>query len=135
MGYISTGKAAKCLSVSPDTVLKWVKRGLVPAVKTAGGHYRISEENVQSMLCSAGEDICPDRAGESLPFVHCWEFFARGGQTKEGCRQCLVYLAQADKCYEMSKLPAGCGFQGTFCKASCEECPYYVMQWNPAQAS
>ena len=39
--HISTGKAAKMLSVTPDAVLKWIKKGKIPARRTPGGHYRI----------------------------------------------------------------------------------------------
>ena len=54
-GLLSTGQAAKLLSVSPDTVLKWVKKGRVFAQKTPGGHHRLRLEDVER-LKKASED-------------------------------------------------------------------------------
>ena len=46
--YLTTTQAAKLLSVTPDTVLKWVKAGKVKSYRTLGGHFRIplSELNI-----------------------------------------------------------------------------------------
>ena len=43
---LTTGKAARFCSVKPDTVLKWIKKGRLPAARTAGGHYRIEEQDL-----------------------------------------------------------------------------------------
>jgi len=34
---VSTGQAAKLCSVTPDTILKWIKNNKIEAVQTAGG--------------------------------------------------------------------------------------------------
>ena len=47
IAYLSTGKAAKALSVTPDTVLKWIKSGKLDARRTAGGHYRIHPGEIE----------------------------------------------------------------------------------------
>jgi hypothetical protein len=60
--------------------------------------------------------------------LHCWEYHARNGEVRTDCQQCLVYRARALRCYEMSSLPPGAGYAGTFCKTSCAECPYYQEQ-------
>jgi excisionase family DNA binding protein len=39
--YITTGEAAALFGVEPDTVLRWIKSGYIPASRTPGGHYRI----------------------------------------------------------------------------------------------
>ena len=39
---ITTGEAADMCCVTPDAVLKWIKGGKIPGVRTAGGHYRIN---------------------------------------------------------------------------------------------
>jgi excisionase family DNA binding protein len=33
---LSTGRAAELCSVTPDTILKWIKRGRLSGVRTAG---------------------------------------------------------------------------------------------------
>jgi excisionase family DNA binding protein len=46
----STFQAAKILGVTPDTVLKWIKRGKIAASRTLGGHYRIPKEKIDELL-------------------------------------------------------------------------------------
>lgn len=48
------------------------------------------------------------------------------GRIPEGCRECIVYRSGTRRCYELNSLPEGAGFVGLFCKASCEECEYYM---------
>jgi excisionase family DNA binding protein len=116
---LSTGKVARLLSVTPDTVLKWIKSGRLPAQRTAGGHYRVARAEVDRLV------------GGSLPkhdsdgFLYCWEYYAEGGVTGQGCLRCLVYRARARRCYEMSMLPPEAGYEGAYCATSCEECEYY----------
>jgi excisionase family DNA binding protein len=40
--YITTGEAAAIFDVDSDTVLRWIKSGKIPAIRTLGGHYRIN---------------------------------------------------------------------------------------------
>ncbi len=40
--YLTTGEAAAIFDVDPDTVLRWIKSGEIPAIRTPGGHYRIN---------------------------------------------------------------------------------------------
>ena len=49
---LSTGKVAKLLSVTPDTVLKWIKNGQLPATRTAGGHYRIAQRDLDAPVAT-----------------------------------------------------------------------------------
>ncbi len=118
---LSTGSAAKALSVTSDTVLKWIKSGVLPAIRTAGGHYRIAERDVAALMAAAGAPP-PTPSGR---FVYCWEYFASDHETGEACAECLVYRARARRCYEMSGLARESGFAGAYCQASCEECAYY----------
>jgi len=46
----STGKVARLLSVTPDTVLKWIKSGQLRARRTAGGHYRVAQRDLDSLM-------------------------------------------------------------------------------------
>lgn len=120
---LSTGQAAKLLSVTPDTVLKWIKRSRIPALRTAGGHYRVSREDIERLIQQRSqESVDPPRG-----LVYCWEYYANRneGLIQEQCQECVVFRARALRCFEMSDLPPEAGYSGTFCKTSCEDCPYY----------
>jgi excisionase family DNA binding protein len=122
---LTTGQVARLLSVTPDTVLKWIKKGRVPATQTAGGHYRVAREHVEHLFPqSAGLATNPAPSG----LVYCWEFYSDDGAVGESCKECLVYKARALRCYKMSALSHESGFSGTFCKTSCSDCPYYREQ-------
>ncbi len=130
--FLSTGQAAKLLGVTPDTVLKWVKTGRLPATRTPGGHYRLARADIDRQLesdkkeTSSGGESNPGSSAQSV--LHCWEFYAQGGKVLSDCMDCLVFRARALRCYEMSNLPPETGYAGTFCKTSCTECPYYQEQ-------
>lgn len=118
---LSTGKVAKALSVTPDTVLKWIKAGRLPAVRTAGGHYRVSRRDIDGLIAESDGASRPDPAR----FVHCWEYYETDGGVGERCLECLVYRARAIRCYEMSGLDTTAGYAGAHCTTSCDECAYY----------
>ena len=40
--YITTGEAAAIFDVDSDSILRWIKSGEIPAIRTPGGHYRIN---------------------------------------------------------------------------------------------
>jgi excisionase family DNA binding protein len=46
-GYLTTFEAAKLISVTPDSILKWIKSGKLAAFRTPGGHYRINIDNIK----------------------------------------------------------------------------------------
>jgi excisionase family DNA binding protein len=119
---LSTGKAAQRLSVTPDTVLKWIKSGRLPAVRTAGGHYRVAERDLDGLI---GDDLGPGTFPGSNGFVYCWEYYATGNGPNDGCLDCIAYRARARRCYEMSGLATEDGYVGAHCTTSCEDCSYY----------
>jgi len=119
---LSTGEVASALSVTPNTVLKWIKRGRLRAARTAGGHHRISREDVAQMLPDAEPGAAAPTEGRDM---YCWQYQASIGNATERCRECLVYRSRAKRCFEMSGLPQA-GFAGVYCQASCEECGYYT---------
>jgi len=126
MDYISTGKAAKLLFVTPDAVLKWVKKGELKARKTAGGHYRVSLESINRLL-SAEEGGLPGVTTEDpqRQFLPCWEFHAIEGKIKEECHSCIIFKARGTRCYEVARSLKEKGEGATCCTTPCEECPYY----------
>lgn len=47
--YLTTGQAAEELGVSAETVRRWVKAGLVPALVTPGGRHLIHRDNLDAL--------------------------------------------------------------------------------------
>jgi excisionase family DNA binding protein len=128
MTYLTTGQAAKLLLVTRDTVLKWVKQGKLSAIRTEGGHYRISLEHLKSstMICadtSSPGKVVPER-NEAVPY--CWEYFGPKGEVKDSCRSCLVFKVKGTRCYELADFLLKTGFGATCCPTSCDLCPYFI---------
>ncbi|MHC4672932.1 MAG: MerR family transcriptional regulator [Planctomycetota bacterium] len=124
---LSTGQAAKFCSVTPDTVLKWIKKGRLRATRTAGGHYRIERRDLESLMASPspGENP-PQRFPEcSSKSMHCWEYLGNRGAVRDECRQCVVYRVRATRCFLMAGLESEIGHVRRFCQTSCEDCTYY----------
>jgi len=122
----STFQAARVIGVSPDTVLKWIKSGKIPASRTLGGHYRIRGDTIEELI-SRGASPHPTTktAAPRRPFRYCWEFHSTNGTPKNGCRDCLVYKTRAKLCYEMSAIPRELGHLKLFCDSECRDCDYY----------
>ena len=123
--YLSTGEAAALCSVTPDTVLKWIRSGKIKAHRTPGGHHRISRQALTSVLAAGSTSGRPDVQSDS--FQYCWEFNSKAGKVPAGCRNCIVYRSGTRRCYEMQNLPAQAGYVGLFCRGSCEDCEYFDM--------
>jgi excisionase family DNA binding protein len=125
INLLSTGKASKLLSVTPDTILKWIKQDKLPAVRTAGGHYRVSQGAINALLSQSEETFSASQPAPEEPLLYCWEFFAENSKARSECEDCLVYRAHALKCFEMNHLPKGMGYNGGACASSCEACAYF----------
>ncbi len=127
---ISTGNAAELCGVTRDTVFKWVKKGKIKATRTAGGHFRINLDSIEPYLLK-DDEVVINKDNENI-ITYCWEFHSSEGKIEEGCRQCMVFLAKAEKCY----LVAGFGEKddhppGIHCKSSCFECEYFNFLDKP----
>jgi excisionase family DNA binding protein len=123
---LTTGQAARLCSVKPDTVLKWIKRGRIPATRTAGGHFRVEQRDVLGLLSqnSYGNGTCEEEPAAlcSRP-RHCWEYMGHGPGTE--CQECTVYRVRALWCFRLVNLLQGAGHGKRFCGVACQECPYY----------
>jgi excisionase family DNA binding protein len=124
--WLTTGQAARLCSVTSDTVLKWIKKGSLEAVRTAGGHYRIKRQNLTHLLTVGSRSrLSPDIMGAAPEQLRCWEYFSRGGAVREECEACAVYRARAARCFRMAMMGADIGHARRFCQTSCEECVYF----------
>jgi excisionase family DNA binding protein len=137
-GLLTTGQAAKLCAVTPDTVLKWIKKGRLAATRTAGGHYRVSLPDLEPFLAGFGQkapELAETRAFPAIASqdgtngaaeeVPCWEFLSENGDLREACRQCVVYRVRATRCFLMAGLDTDVGHAHQFCEGSCEDCVYY----------
>ena len=52
--YLSVQQAARRLGVSPVTVRRWTGTGFLPCTRTAGGHRRIDERDIDDLARSIG---------------------------------------------------------------------------------
>ncbi len=125
--WLSTGQAATLCSVTPDTVLKWIRKGRLEAARTAGGHFRIRREALDPFLTdgeSSQQDL-PDNGGHpSLP-LRCWEYLSDGGVIRQDCKECIVHRVRASWCFRMAVLAPEIGHSGGCCQTSCDDCAYY----------
>lgn len=122
--YLTTGQAARLLAVTPDTVLKWIHRGRIAAVQTAGGHHRIGFEEIRKLMGEANPEVAQSEAAPGV--ARCWEYLGGGGAVRTVCLDCAVYRFRAARCYEVwERLGAG-GTEERLCSGSCAVCPYYL---------
>lgn len=138
-GLLTTGQAAKLCAVTPDTVLKWIKKGRLTATRTAGGHYRVALPDLEPFMAGFGQkgigaavataswQPYPSQDGtkEDHDDAPCWDFLSDGGEVREACRQCVVYRVRATRCFLMAGLDTDVGHAHEFCEGSCEDCVYY----------
>jgi excisionase family DNA binding protein len=54
VAYLNVQRAALRLGVAPHTVRRWTASGLLPCTRTAGGHRRIREEDVDALAQQIG---------------------------------------------------------------------------------
>jgi excisionase family DNA binding protein len=125
---VSTGQAAKLCSVTPDTILKWIKNNKIEAVQTAGGHYRITKDKLKPYMVVSLEQINET----PLQINYCWQYHADKDNINESCRECMIFKSKAEKCYLVAGLGENAGHAQTFCTTSCYECEYFhLMNSSP----
>jgi excisionase family DNA binding protein len=59
-GPLTTGDVATYCHVSHVTVFRWIKRGILKAYSTPGGHYRIRCDDLVAFLEHQGMPVSPD---------------------------------------------------------------------------
>jgi tRNA 2-thiouridine synthesizing protein E len=125
--WLTTGQAADLCSVTPATVLNWVRKGRLEGVRTAGGHYRIKRDALALLLSEelSSEFGLPQHGNHSPQPLRCWEYFSDGKVLREECRRCVVFRVRAARCFQMAGLGADLGHARMFCQSSCQNCVYY----------
>ena len=126
-GMLSTGRAARLCSVTADTVLKWIKKDQIQAVKTPGGHYRIDRKELVPYMGGASSEVELLVVESQTAITYCWQYHAGTGEIDDACRQCMVFRSKAVKCYLMSDLGRQGGHANTYCQKGCHECDYYKL--------
>jgi excisionase family DNA binding protein len=53
--YLSVQHAARRLGVSPHTIRRWTASGFLPCTRTAGGHRRIRQEDIEELATLIGD--------------------------------------------------------------------------------
>ena len=48
--HVTVGYVARCCGVSNTTVLRWIEKGLLQAIRLPSGHYRIGEKDLTGFL-------------------------------------------------------------------------------------
>jgi len=127
--WLTTGGVAKLCSVRPDTVQKWIRKGRIPAQRTAGGHYRVALPDVEPFLTGPTSPRwyrAPPGRCRPQP-LRCWEYLSGNGAPREECTKCVVYRVRAAWCFEVLGTVQENGHSRQFCRNqdSCQDCLYY----------
>jgi excisionase family DNA binding protein len=121
--YITTGEAAAIFDVDPDTVLRWIKSGDIPAIRTPGGHYRINRNVFLTKMIK--DTVINEKKETSSILPYCWEYNSQAGVVRDECKDCIVYKSRTSRCYELCSLPVPIGHAKLFCSESCKDCQYF----------
>ncbi len=55
--YLTPGQAANLLHVSPKTLNRWAREGLVPCIVTLGGHRRFRRDEIEEIAESMQHEV------------------------------------------------------------------------------
>jgi len=126
--YLTTTQVARLLSVSPDTVLKWVKAGKISSHRTLGGHFRIPASALKmAPLNRSHNGELTEKDAHLATYEYCWEHLAGVGPIRSECTDCITYRSRSRRCYELRKLPEEFGCLRVYCQSDCTDCAYYHM--------
>jgi len=128
--YYTTTEAAKLLSVSPDTVLKWVRAGKISSYLTPGGHARIPKEAVAQLLPNGHRINATPQNQDKVrghKFRYCWDYYAGRGQLKGDCLKCGTYLNRENRCYEVRQNKTRFAELPLNCNIKCEDCEIHKL--------
>jgi excisionase family DNA binding protein len=119
--YLTTSQAAAFLHVSRFTILNWIKNGKLVAITTLGGHQRIPQESIATLLAkkeSAHQKI------NTLPkssITPCWKAKEARDCGRHNCPECLVFKEQLSRCFLVIR---NFGTEKVQCGIDCLSCDY-----------
>jgi|SRR5581483_7819682 len=121
----STGEVARRCSVKGDTILKWIKKGRLPATRTPGGHFRVEESDLLALLTkvSPPEPAATPKVPLLSHPLRCWEYMSEN--LRDECRNCIVYKVRASWCFRLTAALRSGSHAKRFCSGSCQDCPYH----------
>ena len=124
---LSTGKVADYCYVTSDTVQNWIRSGILPAQRTAGGQYRVLIDDLRQFMTERDMSVAGlDKDLRQTRPEYCWEYYRkrvrRHADAEDACDDCVVRRTLALKCYELRK---HVDHRGVHCKADCTDCGYH----------
>jgi len=126
---LSTGQAARHCLVTADTVANWIRGGLLPAQRTAGGQYRILAEDLRAFMSSRG--MSTESLGEGARSTGtrppCWESRTGSSDREARCDECIVKHLKALDCFKLMGMRAADGGPAR----DCAECAYFLQYGRP----
>jgi tRNA 2-thiouridine synthesizing protein E len=125
--WLTTGQAAELCAVTPSTVLNWIRKGRLEAVRTAGGHYRIRQTVLEPLLTDRPSSSWTSRepgAARAEP-LRCWDYLSNGGVVRAECKSCIVYALRASWCFRIGMLDPEASPARLVCPVSCDDCSYF----------
>ena len=124
--WLTTGQAAELCAVTPSTILNWIRKGRLEAVRTAGGHYRVRQTVLEPLLTEEPTSSWTSRAQSDRPIqpLRCWDYLSDGGIIRDECKRCIVYAVRASWCFRIGMLNPEEGQTHLVCPTSCEDCCY-----------
>ncbi len=124
---LSTGQAARFCFVTPDTIVNWIKSGLLPAQRTAGGQYRILVADLRAFMVARDMSTAFLDEEQGVRTL-CWQYRAeqRGRSSADSpCRDCIVRFLGVLDCFKLMGMRPGAGRP----RRDCADCEYY-RRWG-----
>ena len=72
--FLSVQQAARRLGVSPVTIRRWTATGFLPCSRTAGGHRRIDERDIDAVLRGPAHQADRQKRGAAYGQIKCHLF-------------------------------------------------------------
>ena len=116
-----------------DTVQNWIRSGILPAQRTAGGQYRVRTEDVRQFMTERDmsvEDLDRDLREERPEY--CWQYHCKRVRRHTGkrdvCDNCVVKRTLTLRCYDLRE---HVDHGRVHCGTDCSECGYYRKYAQP----
>ena len=124
--YLTTTELAELCGVSRFTILNWINKGKVNAIKTVGGKHRIPVDEVRSFMDSlhveaVSKDV-PEVANEPDSLGNCWEYPEKVS-CQGKCKKCLIYEKKVGYCFVIVRK---FGKEVVQCRGDCLQCGYFA---------